>query len=105
MWIDTFGGAALRAPAAAQSMMRRGSAAEGDGGDLVDARQGDDNQRDQQQGAESQREGGAGHEVMSVPECKQRRRPGADDVGGAGEQHRLAALTEASPESAATAAR
>ena len=39
--------------------------AEGDGGDLVDARERDDDERHQEQDAQSEREGGARHEVSA----------------------------------------
>ena len=64
-------------------------AAEGDLRDLVDARERDDDQRDQQDDAEAEREGGAGHEIMAVPEGEHGGEPGADHIGGGRERHRL----------------
>ncbi len=60
-------------------------AAESDGRDLLDARHRDHDQRHQQQRAEAEREGGARHEIMAVPEREQRGKPGADHIGAAGE--------------------
>ena len=58
--------------------------------ELVDARERDDDQRDQQHGAEAEREGGAGHEIMSVPEGEQRRRPRRRPMlAAAASSHRL----------------
>ena len=39
-------------------------------------------QRDQQDDAEPERESGAGHEIVGLPEREDRRKPGADHVGG-----------------------
>ena len=64
-------------------------AAEGDHGELVDARQRDDDQRDQQQDAQAEREGGAGHEIMSVPIGEHGGEPGAHHIGGGGQRDRL----------------
>ena len=64
-------------------------AAEGDGRDFLDARQRDDDQRDQQQGAEPEREGGARHEIMSVPIGEHGGEPGADHIGGGSQRDRL----------------
>ena len=65
MWIDTLG-AKLAQPASGDAGVRAGAQqarrrpAEHDAGDLVDPPQRDQDQRDQQDGAEPEREGGAG---------------------------------------------
>ncbi len=63
--------------------------AEGDGRDLLDARQRDGDERQQQDHAEAEREGGAGHEVMALPEGDDGGEPGADEVGRHREHQRL----------------
>ena len=65
------------------------AAAEGDRGDLLDARQRDGDQRDEKDDAEAQREGGAGHEVVALPEGDDGGKPGADHVGGRRQQQSL----------------
>ena len=89
MWMETLGACASPAVRHRSDQPPR-LAAEGDGRDLLDAAERDHHQRDQQHGAEAEREGGAGHEVVAVPVGEHRGRPGADQVGGAGEQRRLA---------------
>ncbi len=76
----------LRREASRRRQRRHGNQAaraapESDRGDLLDARQRDHDQRDQQHDAEPERESGAGHEVVAVPEREHGREPGADDVG------------------------
>ena len=78
-----------RARAAAPATSRSRLAAERDRRDLFDAREGDDDQRDQEQRAEAERKGRARHEIVAVPVGEDGREPGADNVGGAGQQHRL----------------
>ena len=63
--------------------------AEGDGGDLVDARERDDDQRHQEQDAQSEREGGARHEVVALPERDDGREPRADEIGRGRKHERL----------------
>ena len=63
MWIDTFGGIAFRS-AARPAISRRGPLSKRDRRDLLDARERDEDQRDQQHHAEPEREGRAGHEIM-----------------------------------------
>ena len=55
---------------------------------IRDERDGD--QRHQEDDAEPERKGGAGDEVMALPERDDRREPGADDVGGDREHQGLA---------------
>ena len=88
MWIDTFGAAASGASGGAADQPAR-LAAEGDGGDFLDARERDDDQRDQQHGAEAQREGGARHEVVAVPIGEHGGKPGADHIGAGRKQRGL----------------
>ncbi len=66
-----------------------GSAAERDGGDLLDPRHGDDDQRHQQDQAQGQRKGRSEHEVMTVPVGEHGGHPGADAIGGCGEHSGL----------------
>ena len=56
-------------------------APERDGGDLLDARERDRHQRDEQDDAKPEREGGAEHEIVVLPEGEDRGEPGADHVG------------------------
>ena len=56
-------------------------ASEGDRRDLFDARERDRNQRYEQDDTEHERESGAEHEIVGLPEGKDCREPGADDVG------------------------
>ena len=88
-WIDTFGSVAGRGGEAwRQQPSRRRT--EQDGCDLLHTGKRDQNERHQQDDAEPEREGGAGHKVMAVPECKDRRNPGADRMRREGQQQRLA---------------
>ncbi len=58
-------------------------------GDLLDARERDEDEWHQQQQAQDQRERRAGHEVMPVPVIEHGRGPGADHVRGGAEQQQL----------------
>ena len=69
MWIDTFGAKPSGAAQGGGDQATR-PAPEGDGGDLLDARERDDDQRDQQDDAEPEREGGAGHEIVRLQKAK-----------------------------------
>ena len=88
MWIDTFGtktsGTERRS---AGKTARR--PAEGDGSDFVDARECDGDERHQEHDAQSEREGGARHEVVPLPERDDRGEPGADKVGRGRKHERL----------------
>ena len=64
-------------------------AAEGDGGDFLDARERDDDQRDQQHGAQAQCESGARHEVVAVPIGEHGGKPGAHHIGAGRKQRGL----------------
>ena len=66
------------------------TAAERNGRDFLDPGERDQHQRDQQQDAETKREGGAGHEVVSVPEREHDGAPGADHIGRDRERERFA---------------
>ena len=90
MWIDTFG---AKTSVRRHERRRIGKparrAAERDGGDLLQARQRDGDQRDQKDDAEPKRKSGAGHEVMALPEGNDGREPGADRIGGNRQHQRL----------------
>ena len=63
--------------------------AERDGGDFLDARHRNQDQRHQQDDAQRQRERRSENEVMRVPVSENRRDPGADDIGGGGQDECL----------------
>ena len=71
------------------TISRRGLAAEGDGGDLLDPRHRDQHQRHQQDQAQRQGEGRAEHEVMAGPVGEHGGDPGADAVRGRRQHQRL----------------
>ncbi len=64
-------------------------AAKSDRRDLFDARECDDDERDEQHGAEPEREGGARYEVVAVPIGEHHGEPRADDVGAGCQQRGL----------------
>ena len=72
---------AVRARQRRRAIRRRGSRPKAIGGDLLDARERDHDQRDQQHDAEPEREGRARHEIVAVPEREDDREPGADRIG------------------------
>ena len=92
MWIDTFGakasgtsggaagsrrGGRPKAMAAISSMRASAMATSGTSSTI----------------AQPQRKGGAGHEVMALPEGDDRGEPGADHIGGGRKRQRLRALS------------
>ena len=63
--------------------------AEGDGGNLLDTGKRDGDERQEQDPTKPERKGGAGHEIVALPESNDRSAPGADQIGGRRKRQRL----------------